>query len=180
MRVPVTVKNYARVSCGKVDAHTTSASAQKEDKVSVVRVVPRAAFTSGFLRVEHVHLPLTLINICRSIDTTILPLSVQEVVLYDVQETRHLAEDEDLMLILVEAIKHAVQKSELSRRAYKQLGVSASQVRTRSRIDRLSEHEGVIAVLAVVHLLVRLAKRSGRLDPLIEEYIPQHTLFNHL
>ena len=53
-------------------------------------------------------------------------------------------------------------------------------MRSRGWINGFSKNEGMVAVLTVIHLLIDLTQLPRLLNALIEEYITQYALINHL
>mmetsp|Transcript_24470 Transcript_24470/g.52910 ORF Transcript_24470/g.52910 Transcript_24470/m.52910 type:complete len:611 (+) Transcript_24470:546-2378(+) len=179
MRIPIRIEDDTRVGRGEVDSQPSRASAQEKHKVSVVAVVARSSLPCGLFGVENIHLALPFVNVGGAVDAAILPAAVEQVILDDVEEGSHLAENEDLVFVPVQPLQHAIQQGKLSARANEELGMRAAHVRPRDGIDGLAEHERVVAILAVIHLLVRLAQRPRAFYTLVEEYVPQHALFDH-
>mmetsp|Transcript_23997 Transcript_23997/g.42991 ORF Transcript_23997/g.42991 Transcript_23997/m.42991 type:complete len:383 (-) Transcript_23997:1041-2189(-) len=179
MGVPIGVEDDARVGGGKVDSQSSRAGGEEEDEVAIVAVVAGASFSGGFLRVEDVHLALALVDFGGAVDAAVFPLTVQEIILNDIQQGGHLAEDEYLVFVPVKPVQHAIQQRKLATRPNQQLRMSTPHMRPRHRINRLPKHERMIAILAMIHLLVRLTQRPCTLNALLEEYIPQHPLIDH-
>lgn len=57
--------------------------------------------------------------------------------------------------------------------------MSSSKWIARGWIDGLSKHEGVIAILTMIHLFVGLAQGASLFNALIQKNITQHSFLNH-
>ena len=168
VRVPIGVENDARVGRGEVDAQTTSTGTQQEDEVSVVGIVSRPSLSGRLLGVEDVHLPLAIIDLGTTVNTAVLPLAEEKVILNNIQEGRHLTEDEDLVLVMEQTLQHSIEEGKLATGTDEELRVSRTEVDAGGRIDRLTKEEGMVSILPLIHLLVGLTEAASLLDTLVE------------
>mmetsp|Transcript_29792 Transcript_29792/g.86850 ORF Transcript_29792/g.86850 Transcript_29792/m.86850 type:complete len:901 (-) Transcript_29792:738-3440(-) len=180
MRVPIRVKNDAGIGGGEINAQTTGTSTQQEDEVAIIGIVARSTLSARLLGVEDVHLPLPIIDLGTTVDAAVLPLAEEEVVLNDVEEGRHLTEDEDLVLVIEQAFQHAIEEGKLATGPNEELRMGRAKVDAGGRVDRLTEQEGMVGILPLVHLLVGLAETASLLDALIEQDVAKDALLDEV
>ena len=174
------IKDDTSISRCQVDTKTSCASAQQEHKVAVIGFVPLPIRTRSLFGVEYVHLTLALINIRATVDTTVLPFAVVQVVFHDTQYRRHLAKDEDLVGVLVQPSQHAVQQSELPTGANEQVGMGCPQMDPCAGVNRFSEKKRMVHILSVVHELVGLAQSTAIFNALAQQCITQRSLVDQI
>mmetsp|Transcript_24744 Transcript_24744/g.52487 ORF Transcript_24744/g.52487 Transcript_24744/m.52487 type:complete len:705 (-) Transcript_24744:568-2682(-) len=179
MRIPIGIKDDARVSRGQVDSQPSRTCAKEEYKVTVVAVVAGAILPPSLFSIIDVHLTLTFVNFSRAVNAAIFPLAVEEVILDDVKQGGHLTKDENLVFVPEQSFQHAIQQCKLAAGTNKQLRMSTSHVRPRCWIDRLAKHERMVAILTMIHLLIRLTQCACGFNTLIEKNVTKHSLFNH-
>mmetsp|Transcript_41676 Transcript_41676/g.114833 ORF Transcript_41676/g.114833 Transcript_41676/m.114833 type:complete len:297 (+) Transcript_41676:818-1708(+) len=135
MRIPVRVKNDARVGRDEVDAQPARARRQQEDinrlvRVEIVHRLPALVVADGAVEPAEAHA---------------LP---REVVLEDVEHARHLREDQDLVVTLgLELAQDAVEQLHLARGHQQDVVDDLAPV----GVDRPLEEVRVVAALAELH-----------------------------
>jgi hypothetical protein len=102
---------------------------------------------------------LPVVNVCRPVNAAVFPLPVTQVIFHDVENPGHLAEDENMMTILVQSLQHAIQQGNCTAGTNQQLrmGGGTNSIHTGTWVNGLSKHEGMIDILAVIHHFVCLA-----------------------
>lgn len=163
VRVPVAVEYDARVGRSEVDAQPTRPRGQQEAE-------------HVWVRIELLDASLAIFHLHSAVESPLRePHRMQEVV-QDVQQARHLREDQHLVALLTEDRQHAAQQLELARGQAQQVREGLADELARLWVLRLPEEKWMVAHLAQVHVHVDLRNGGRALDAHLQQRVPQGSI----
>lgn len=147
--------------------------------MAIVTLVPAAVCPRSLFGVEDIHLSLPLVDVGRSVDAAIFPVTVHQIVLNYVEECSHLTENENLMFVVEQLLQHAIKESKLATGLDKKVRMSRSNWSAACWVHWLTKEKWVIDILTMVHLVVCLAQSAPTLDPLSNQLITKDPFVDH-